>query len=267
MNISHGAFVLASLAVLTTSASAERIFAVDSKAILVSFDSESPNALTSMSVIRGLRPGESIVGIDFRPANRKLYAFSSTGRIYTLDTATGLATAVGGGPVTGNLTGSRFCFNFNPTVDRIRITTNTGQNLRAHPDTGALVAFDGNLNYLDGATPNVIACAYTNSVVGATSTTLYAFELSRRSLVIQNPPNDGNLTGYLNIAGDFSDLTAFDISPVANKGYVATREIASGKVQLYAVDFMTAQSRLVGPIASLDQITALAVEPPPASMP
>ena len=29
--------------------------------------------------------------------------------------------------------------NFNPTVDRILVVSNTGQNLRLHPDTGAVV--------------------------------------------------------------------------------------------------------------------------------
>lgn len=261
------ALTFIAFALLTQPASAERIYAVDSKALLVSFDSEKPDTLTSMTWIRGLRPGENIVGIDFRPANKKLYAFSSTARIYTIDPATGPATTVGGGPVTGNLTGARFCFNFNPTSDRIRIATNTGLNLRAHPDTGVLVAFDGNLNYTDGAAPNVVACAYTNSVVAAMSTTLYDYDLARRSLVIQNPPNDGNLTGFLNISGDFSDLTAFDISPVGNKGYLATRETGMARVQLYTIDFTTAQSKLVGTLANLEQITALAVEPPAASLP
>lgn len=264
--IRYGAIALATLSLFTMSAAAERIFAVDSRAVLVSFDSESPGTIASMNIIRGLRPGESIVGIDFRPANKKLYAFSSTARIYTIDTTTGAATAVGGGSITGNLTGSRFCFNFNPTVDRIRITTNTGMNLRAHPDTGVLVALDGNLNYMDGATPNVVACGYTNSVAGAMTTTLYGYELSRRSLVIQNPPNDGNLTPFLNIAGDFSDLSAFDISAVGNKAYLATRESGSSKVQLYTVDLMTPHAKLVGAIGNLEQITAIAVEPP-ATMP
>ena len=164
--------------------------------------------------------------------------------------------------MTANLTGSRFCFNFNPTVDRIRIATNTGQNLRVHPDTASLVSFDGQLNYLDGATPNVVSCAYSNSFAGAMTTTLYGFELARRALVIQSPPNDGNLATYLNVPGDFSDLTAFDISPATNKGYLATREVASGKVQLYSVDLLTSQLKTVGTIGNLDQITALAVEPP-----
>ncbi len=262
MQLRHWAYIPASLFLLAASASAERIYAVDSRAVLVSFDSDRPAAMLSMNVIRGLRPGESIAGLDFRPANKKLYALSSTLRLYIIDPATGAATAVGGGPITSNVTGTRFGFNFNPVVDRIRIVTNSGQNLRAHPDTGALVTPDGQLNYADGGTPNVIAAAYTNSVAGATSTTLYDFDLARRALVIQSPPNDGTLSNFLVVKGDFSDVTGFDISPATgNKGYLATRENGAARVQLHEIDFAAGRVTLTGTIGTLDQITALAVEP------
>lgn len=256
------ASTFASLTLLAASASAERIYAVDSRAVLVSFDSERPGAVLSMNVIRGLRPGESIAGMDFRPANKKLYALSSILRLYIIDPATGAASPVGDGPITSNLTGTRFGFNFNPTVDRIRIVTNTGQNLRAHPDTGALVTLDGQLYYADNTSPNVVAAAYTNSVSGATSTTLYDFDLARCALVTQAPPNDGLLTPFLVIKGDFSDITGFDISPASNKGYLATRENGAARVQLYEIDFAGAKATLTGTIGTLDQITAIAVEPP-----
>ena len=35
-----------------------------------------------------------------------------------------------------------FGFDFNPAADRIRVVSNTGQNLRLHPDTGAVVDGD-----------------------------------------------------------------------------------------------------------------------------
>jgi truncated hemoglobin YjbI len=263
MKLRHWTCACASLFLLAASASAERIYAVDSRAVLVSFDSDRPGAILTMNVIRGLRPGESIAGIDFRPANKKLYALSSTLRLYIIDPVTGAATPVGGGPITTSLTGTRFGFDFNPTVDRIRIVTNTGQNLRAHPDTGALVTPDGQLNYADGGAPNVVASAYTNSVAGATTTTLYNFDLARRAIVTQAPPNDGTLTPFLVIRGDFSDVTGFDISPMpGNKGYLATRENGAARVQLYEIDFANSRATLTGTIGTLDQITAIAVEPP-----
>lgn len=252
----------AAVSALLAPARAERIYAVDSKAVLVVFDSDRPGATLAMNIIRGLQPGESILGIDFRPANKKLYALGSTSRIYVVDPVTGAAAAVGGGAFAPGLNGTKFGFNFNPTVDRIRIVSNTGQNLRVHPDTGAVVAIDGFLKYNDGAVPTVVTCAYTNGVAGATSTTLYGFDLSRRAIVTQAPPNEGNLTLNFQLRGPaFSEVTGFDISPVGNKGYLATRETNAARVQLHEVTFANGTAALTGTIGTLDQVSALAVEP------
>lgn len=251
----------ACLALAGASLPAEVIFAIDSRAVLTSFDSDKPAVTLSMSIVRGLRPGESVVGLDFRPANKKLYGFSSLGRILQIDPATGAAAPVGPSSVLPNLTGTRFGFNFNPTVDRIRITTNTGQNLRAHPDTGDLVSVDGVLNYGDGASPNVVAVSYTNSVAGATTTTLYDFDLARRAIVVQSPPNDGVLGVRFALNADFSDVTGFDISPATNKGFLTTRENGSSRVQLYEIDLTNNRATLVGTVGTLDQVNAITVAP------
>jgi truncated hemoglobin YjbI len=255
-------YVCAVLLASFTPSRAEKLFAIDSRAVLVGFDSARPATMLSMAVVRGLQPGETIVGIDFRPANKKLYGLGSSSRIYILDPATGAATAVSG-PFLPALSGSKFGFNFNPTVDRIRIVSNTGQNLRVHPDTGLVVAVDGFLKYNDDAVPQVVACAYTNSVAGAASTTLFDFDLNRRAITTQNPPNEGNLTVNFQLRGaDFSEVTGFDISPNGNKGYLATRETSSARSQLYEINFAMGSATLIGTVGVLDQISAIAVEPP-----
>lgn len=66
--------------------------------MLLRFDTATPSFLDDTKVIRGLQPGETIYGIDFRPANNQLFGLGSTSRIYTIDPATGRATAVGSGP-------------------------------------------------------------------------------------------------------------------------------------------------------------------------
>lgn len=255
-------YVCAMLLMSLSSARAERMFAVDSRAVLVSFDSDRPGAIQSMSVIRGLQPGENILGIDFRPANKKLYALGSSSRIYVVDPATGAATAVGSSGFQPPLDGTKFGFNFNPTVDRIRIVSNRGQNLRAHPDTGQVVAVDGFLRYNDDAVPTVVTAAYTNGVAGATSTTLYDFDLTRRAIVTQNPPNEGRLVLNFQLKGaDFSEVTGFDISPVGNKGYIATRETSAARVQLYEIGFPNGTATLLGTVGNLDQVSAITVAP------
>ena len=98
---------------------------------------------------------------------------------------TGAATALGTAPFSPALSGSAFGFDFNPTVDRIRIVSDTGQNLRAHPDTGAVVAVDGSLRYAitdvaAGHDPDVVGAAYTNPDIDpATGTTLFDLDASR----------------------------------------------------------------------------------------
>jgi truncated hemoglobin YjbI len=244
-------------------ARAEFVYAIDSRSILTMFDTNRPATVLSMNVVRGLQPGETILGLDFRPANKRLYALSTHSRIYIIDTATGQASAVSDTPFSPPLDGVKFGFSFNPTVDRIRITSNSGQNLRVHPDTGMVVSVDGPLNYPGGANmPGVVASAYTNSVAGATTTTLYNFDLYRRAIVTQNPPNDGTLNVAIQLPdSDFSELTSFDISADTGKGYLATRESANARSQLYEVDFNAKTVTLTGTIGVLDQVSALTVVP------
>ncbi len=263
MKLRSLACVAAALGFSLATAKAEFVYAIDSRAVLSTFDTDRPAAVQSMVVVRGLQPGEQIIGLDFRPANKRLYGLGSYSRLYVIDPATGFATQIGDAPLTTTLDGSRFGFSFNPTVDRIRVTSDTGQNLRLHPDTGAVAAVDGRLNYADNKKPAVVASAYTNSVAGATTTTLYNFDLNQKALVIQTPPNDGTLSVAIQLpaSADFSDLTAFDISAETGKAFLATREFGATRTQFYEVDLTAKSVTLVGTLGTLDQITAMTVAP------
>lgn len=94
------------------------------------------------------------------------------------------------------LTGNVRSIDFNPTVDRIRIVTSSGQNFRAHPDTGAVVFTDAPLSFKAGdvnvgETAGIVSAAYANSVAAAVSTVLYDIEAGNDVLATQAPPNDG----------------------------------------------------------------------------
>jgi len=188
-----------------------------------------------------------MLGIDFRPANGQLYGLGSTSRLYRIDPATGAASAVGTVPFTPALDGTEFGFDFNPTVDRIRVVSNTGQNLRLHPDTGVVVAVDTKLN------------SDTNSVAGATTTTLYGIDAELRALVTQIPPNDGklNMVGMMQI--DMSEVAGFDISPRTGIGYVAARVRGTASSVFYEVELATGTARLLGLFDRADQIGGLAI--------
>ncbi len=153
---------------------------------LISFTTAAPQKLCTTAAITGLQSGESVVGIDTRPADGAVYAVGSTGRIYTLNTSTGAATlkstlaadpADATDPFTA-LNGVEFGVDFNPVPDRLRVVSDTGQNLRINVDTGATTT-DTALNPAGSTT---VAAAYTNAFAGAGFTTLYVLDCCERSL-------------------------------------------------------------------------------------
>jgi len=79
-------------------ARAEPLYAVTSGNLLLSFDSATPGACSSVA-ITGLQAGEVLLGIDFRPAAPfgRLYGLGSAGSLYQVNTVTGAATPVGAG--------------------------------------------------------------------------------------------------------------------------------------------------------------------------
>jgi hypothetical protein len=241
---------------------AELFHGVDAQNRLVTFDGGSPTFVVR-NPITGLQTGEQVVGLDVRPAGRQLFAVGSTSRLYRIDPASGAATAVAATPFAPPLAGTSFGFDFNPTVDRIRLTADSGQNLRLHPDTGATAAVDGPLAYAAGGpgagtTPRIVASAYTNSVPGATTTQLFNLDAARDALVLQNPPNNGTLVNVGSLGIDVGDNTGFDISAVDGVAYAAVQLGQSRSSQLYAVNLGTGAATLVGRIGGGSPLRALA---------
>lgn len=207
-------------------------YAVDSSNNLQIFNPNNPMPVSK--AIAGLQSGENILGIDFRPANGQLYALGSSSRLYTINLGTGAATAVGASPFATLLAGTDFGFDFNPTVDRIRVVSNTGQNLRLDPVTGGIAAVDGTLN---PGSPMIGAAAYTNNFAGATSTTLFVIDHNTDKLYQQNPPNNGTLveTGSLGI--NITNTNGFDIGSMSQKAYLLATVGATNKI--YSINTST----------------------------
>ena len=206
---------------------------------LVSFNAKTPTTFISKKPITNLGSGEKILSIDFRPATGELYAVSSASKFYVINTTTSAARNIGT-TFTPAISGSTASIDFNPTVDRIRLVTNTGQNLRLNPETGAVAAIDGSI----AATSSVTGVAYTNSKSGATTTVLYDIDVTNGKLFKQDPPNNGTLVEVGNLEMAFTGQVAFDISADNNavlvSGTVGTLnnlyrlDITSGKV--YKID-------------------------------
>jgi hypothetical protein len=258
-----------SIALAAPAAAAELLAGVASNGRLVFFSSDDPTEAEVVKV-HGLEDGETILGIDVRPATGELYALGSTSRLYVVDVATGEATAIGTGPFSPALSGTRFGFDFNPTVDRIRIVSDSGQNLRAHPDTGVVAFVDTSLAYAAGdpsfgTAPDVTGAAYTNSDTDpATGTTLYDIDEATSSLVTQNPPNDGvlNTVGSLGISG-IESVGGFDIAASDGTAYAgivrATRSSPnSRRAVLYTIDLATGEATRIGKIGGPKVLGSLA---------
>jgi hypothetical protein len=234
------------------------IYGVTSGNQLVRFNSASPGALTTVGTISGLQAGEQILGIDFRPATGQLYGLGSTSRLYVIDKTTGAATAVSAAPFTPALTSDIYGFDFNPTVDRIRIVGSNGQNLRANPNNGTVIN-DGALN---PGTPVVTAAAYTNNFAGATTTTLYVIDVFTDRLLIQSNPNAGTLTDVGPLGADFQLPNGFDFFSGTNTAYAVGSNAANQPI-LYTVNLTTGAATnngFIGGSMNFTLIRAMAVD-------
>lgn len=255
-------------------ASLPRAFAVTGSNRLVSFRPGRPSALLSDAPITGLQSGESIVGIDFRPATGDLLALGSSSRLYQVDTTNGVATAIGSAPFTPALSGSAFGMDFNPVVDRVRVVGESDQNLRLNQNTGAVAATDTSIDFVPadvnfGQPRTLVASAYTNNAFGVSQTTLYGIDSGLGILVLQGgvngvpSPNGGLLTtvGSLGIATD--TRVGFDITTYG--GAFASLTPAGGtSSSLHVINLASGAATLVGAIGGGEAITGLAVEPPVA---
>jgi hypothetical protein len=248
----------------------ETLAGISANGRLVVFRTDDPGTATSVK-IRGLQKKEKLLGIDVRPLNGQLYGLGSTSRIYTINRNTGQATPVGE-PFAPPLAGNFFAFDFNPVVDRIRIISDAGQNLRVHPDTGAMVSVDAGLAYAGGdpnfaTIPGVVASAYNNNDnILETPTTLFNIDATRDILVIQNPANAGTLNTVGGLGVDISEVGGFDISGPTGVAYASLVVKVGNKKRLrttlFTINLATGAATSVGRMGGPWPLTSRSVLPP-----
>jgi hypothetical protein len=254
---------------LAHSAAAELIYGIATQAAatsLLTWDSASPNNIQSGVFLSGLQSNETILGIDFRPATGALYGLGSSSRLYTINPTTGVATAVGG-QFTTLLNGFSFGFDFNPMIDRIRVVSETNQNLVLDPNTGVVQTVAPNVAYGAGdpnvgVDPNVVDSAYTNNFPGAGSTTLFGIDTGLDVLVTQVAAT-GALTTIGPLGLNASAASGFDISGVTGIAYAALLPTSSSQSSLYTINLATGAATSVGVINGGIVINALTVAPIP----
>ena len=186
------------------------------------------------------------MGIDYRPADGRLYGVTTANNLYVIEPETGAATLVCSLTVAFDA-GVRSAFDFNPQSDRLRIVGSNGQNLRVHPDIGA-AATDGAVAYARkdrnfGKTPAITAMAYTSSIPRALATKTCDIDAALDVLALQEPPNDGTLHTVGPLGVDFDVLGGFDILTDAQG---KDHAYAVSGSRLYTLDLETGAATLLG---------------------
>lgn len=262
----------------------ETIVAITDTNTLIKFNAGQPRRIPSSVAVKGLQAGENILGIDYRVARGVLFALGSSGRIYYLNTTTGAAMPAGAAPLAVPLSGNEFGFDFNPVVDRIRIVSDSGQNLRAHPDTGAVVDADPNTpgTQIDGAlayakgdvnagkTPRIMAAGYTYNKSNDKLTTNFAVDGALGVLVTQGSregimpavsPNTGQLFTVGSLGIGAMERVSFDIADINNAAFIAGTTRGANASRLYGVNLDTGAATFIGTIGGGQAVRGIAIEP------
>jgi hypothetical protein len=248
---------------VTATARAEQIYGLTNLQEIVTFDSVDRSVTSTVSPAGFSLVGEILLSIDVRPATGQLFGLSNQNRIFTLDPTTGASNLVGTlSPVPDGFVKS---IDFNPTVDRIRVLGSNGtgnNNLRVNP-ANAATTVDTSLAFAAadvnaGDSPAVVNSGYLNSVLGATTTTLYDIESGNDVLVTQNPANNGTLQTVGPLGFDIvssGGFTGFDISGLTGTAYLVGNKLGTGGLtanSLYQVNLASGAASVLGAVSGVN---------------
>lgn len=250
-------------------------FAVTSAGRLMHFDRAQPGRFTLSVNLTGLAAGESIVALDVRPTNGKLYGLTNTAKLYTVDPTTGVATLAAAlvadpadatSPFAG-LSGDDFGIDFNPITDRLRLTSNLGQNLRIDADTGRVITDPA----ISGQTTGYAAIAHNNNIAASCRTRLYAIDPGGNRFVTQ-VPDEGTTDGAGGLQLVATAAAGFDIyTDAMDKDAAYAGLVVEGDTGMYKIDLgtgnATAVRRKVGPLDAGETMTTFALGTLPATTP
>ncbi|MCA1924721.1 MAG: DUF4394 domain-containing protein, partial [Thiobacillus sp.] len=247
---------------------------------LLHFRAGAPGKVLKRKKIVGLN--EDVRGMDFRVSHGTLFVLGASGRLYTLDTESAIAKPVGDAPLALPMVETGF--DFNPTVDRMRVALADGSNLRAHPVTGAQVDYDaktdgvqrdGALVYAPGDVhagwPALInGVAYTYNQKNDKLTTNFAIDGARGTLVTMGSregvepvvsPNGGLVFTVGPLKTGPVTGVSFDISDVHNSAYLAASRVGDTRTHLFRVNLDTGEATYLASIGKKERIRAMAIEP------
>lgn len=239
---------------------------------LVRFNAGSADRIQRKAKIYGLQEDRWLVGIDYRVQDGKLYGVGDLGGVYTIDTGSRFGRATKVSQLTVPLAGTNFGVDFNPAANRLRVISDTGQNLRHNIDDPAgapaagTTATDGTLAY-PGVPPappttatQVTAAAYTNNDLDPnTATTLFDIDTMLDQVVIQSPANAGTLAATGKLTVDAGRRAGFDIymTRSGNRG-LAVLEVG-GRARLYDVALLSGEANRLGSFPSGLNVVDIAI--------
>jgi hypothetical protein len=222
-----------------------RLAALTMDGRLLVFSTSQPEAAQSRT-IEGA--GDPFCGIDYRPANGRLYGVTTASEIYTIDPETGTTELQSTltRPFDGEM---RSGVDFTPLADRLRLVSHDGLNLRINVEVGA-TALDGPLVYAPGdpsfgKRPEIAAVAYTKNRPQTAATEMFDIDSNLDILVRQEPPNDGILHTVGPLGVDFPVEAGFEI--VTEPSGAETGWAAFGD-RLYRIDLTTGRATPAGTI-------------------
>jgi len=244
--IAAAAAFTAFAAIASHPAAAYDLVGLTDKSQLVLF-TEAALSRTTVVDVTGL--SAPLLGIDFRPANKRLYGVAANATIYTIDPKTGAATFV------ANLSepfvaAKGAVVDFNPQADRLRLISDDGKlNYRINVDTGQVIkdkplAYDAK-DKAAGSTPSVMAGAYINSYAGASATQLFHIDSARGAWIVQDPPNDGVLGTVADTGLGKREIRGLDILTDAKDDYAG---YAISGASLIEIDVAKGMAKTLGTI-------------------
>ncbi len=235
---------------------------------LISFQTNNPGAVTVVGTFGG---GATFLdAIDFRPATGQLFGYlDSTDSFYTVNLANAQLTTASVGVSGGPTNTFQLGMDFNPAIDRLRVVTDSGQNIVFNPNSGTAAPFTA-LAYAIGdanenTSPSIIDNAYSRNTAGTATTQQYAIDYGIDALVtVAN--NAGTLATIGSLGVNTDIYTGFDIftSGATDTAYAILTPLG-GVASFYTINLTTGQATLVGAIGYTGQIYSLAVVPAPGA--
>ena len=223
--------------------------------------------LSSVSITTtGDRPSDRILGLDFRPATGQLYGVSSSSRVYVINPQTGVARLIPGS-TENERTGACICtgsfsMDFDPTTDRIRVVAFNSRNRVINPETGAVEEIYGPPPVVPSPIESPIrAMAYSNSVAGTSSTTLYAINAVDKQLYRVTSANDVTIEAIGKLNLPISGAGGMDIDAKTGTALAVFPTTPNVTPTLFTVDLTTGAATTLAQYTELYRAIAIPTRP------